>query len=100
MNLIGNGYPLPVDYYDDLANNMAELFDDISFDESYARDVKNDSYERCKLPMRKGVCRAIMPRWSYDPIAKKCREFMFGGCGGNANNFLTESQCYQACKGV
>lgn len=39
--------------------------------------------ERCALPIRRGVCRALIPRWSYDPITKKCLEFKYGGCDGN-----------------
>lgn len=35
--------------------------------------------ERCRLPMKRGLCRALLPRWRYDPVAKKCIEFKFGG---------------------
>jgi hypothetical protein len=35
--------------------------------------------ERCRLPMKRGLCRALMPRWHYDPVAKSCMEFKFGG---------------------
>ncbi|XP_058452778.1 kunitz-type serine protease inhibitor HNTX-03141017-like [Malaya genurostris] len=59
--------------------------------------VKND---KCKLPVRKGVCRALLPRWRYDPESKTCHEFTFGGCDGNANNFLTYEKCMDTCKGV
>lgn len=45
------------------------------------KDMK--PHERCSLPIRKGVCRALIPRWSYDPHAKDCSEFKFGGCDGN-----------------
>ncbi|XP_058821709.1 putative Kunitz-type serine protease inhibitor [Topomyia yanbarensis] len=59
--------------------------------------AKND---KCKLPVRKGVCRALLPRWRYDPESKTCHEFTFGGCDGNANNFLTYEKCMDTCKGV
>ncbi|XP_039431714.1 kunitz-type serine protease inhibitor taicotoxin [Culex pipiens pallens] len=59
--------------------------------------VKN---EKCKLPLRKGVCRALLPRWRYDPESKSCHEFTFGGCDGNANNFMTYEKCMDTCKGV
>ena len=54
---------------------------------------------RCTLPVRKGVCRALIPRWSYDPVSKECKEFKFGGCDGNGNNFSSQKQCFDTCKG-
>lgn len=54
----------------------------------------------CKMPMRKGVCRALIPRWSYDSKTKECREFKFGGCDGNENNFRTKKLCMKTCKGL
>ncbi|XP_035776380.1 inter-alpha-trypsin inhibitor-like [Anopheles albimanus] len=56
--------------------------------------------EQCKLPPRRGVCRALLPRYRYDPDQKECIEFKFGGCDGNANNFMSYKQCMDACKGV
>ncbi|XP_055636645.1 kunitz-type serine protease inhibitor bitisilin-1 [Toxorhynchites rutilus septentrionalis] len=56
--------------------------------------------EKCKLPQRKGVCRALLPRWRYDPDSKTCHEFTFGGCDGNANNFMSYEKCMETCKGV
>lgn len=56
--------------------------------------------ERCILPVRKGFCRALIPRWSYDPVAKECKEFKFGGCDGNGNNFSSRKQCMEVCKGI
>lgn len=56
--------------------------------------------ERCILPVRKGFCRALIPRWSYDPVAKECKEFKFGGCDGNGNNFSSRKQCMEMCKGI
>lgn len=56
--------------------------------------------ERCILPVRKGFCRALIPRWSYDSVAKECKEFKFGGCDGNGNNFSSRKQCMEMCKGI
>lgn len=53
--------------------------------------------DRCMLPVRKGVCRALIPRWNYDPATKTCKEFKFGGCDGNGNNFSTRKQCLEMC---
>ncbi|KAJ9575684.1 hypothetical protein L9F63_007443 [Diploptera punctata] len=53
----------------------------------------------CSLPAVRGHCRALLPRWRYDPEAGKCTEFKFGGCDGNGNNFMTEHQCMRTCRG-
>lgn len=53
--------------------------------------------DRCMLPVRKGVCRALIPRWNYDSTTKTCKEFKFGGCDGNGNNFSTRKQCLEMC---
>lgn len=110
----------PVDMYDEFVGNddklflrMLELIDSIGSDDSEddssrfnsnnsdeAKSGKVPASEKCMLPMRKGVCRALIPRWSYDPITKECKEFKFGGCDGNGNNFPTEKLCRDTCKGM
>lgn len=53
----------------------------------------------CKLPPMRGHCRALLIRWRYDPVTKKCQEFKFGGCDGNANNFQSQKACMTVCAG-
>ena len=39
----------------------------------------------CTAPLVTGNCRAAFRRWgSRDG---QCKEFIYGGCGGNSNNF-------------
>ena len=45
-----------------------------------------------------GPCRGNFSRWSYDKDTMSCREFGWGGCHGNDNNFLTERECHLRCK--
>ncbi|KAG6445181.1 hypothetical protein O3G_MSEX003791 [Manduca sexta] len=52
----------------------------------------------CFLPLEVGVCRALFFRYGYDPAIKACKEFMYGGCQGNANNFKTLEECQEACE--
>jgi Kunitz/Bovine pancreatic trypsin inhibitor domain len=36
-------------------------------------------------------------RWYYNEEDDICEEFSWGGCGGNANNFLTKKHCLAKC---
>ena len=54
----------------------------------------------CSLPPENGPCDGVCPRWYYDNNTKTCRQFQYGCCGGNGNNFLTEKECYAACAGI
>jgi len=51
----------------------------------------------CELPKETGLCRAGFLRWHYNAATQQCEEFLFGGCGGNANNFHSLSQCMSRC---
>jgi len=43
-------------------------------------------------------CLAIIPRWTYNDASNRCEQFMYGGCGGSANNFDTEEACQKKCR--
>uniref|UniRef100_A0A669PSV9 BPTI/Kunitz inhibitor domain-containing protein n=1 Tax=Phasianus colchicus TaxID=9054 RepID=A0A669PSV9_PHACC len=44
----------------------------------------------CSQEAMTGPCRAVMPRWYFDSNKRKCIRFIYGGCGGNRNNFESE----------
>ncbi|CAG9803276.1 unnamed protein product [Chironomus riparius] len=103
----------PIDILTQLTDNadrqlllrIAEFFSsDYSDESSVSSGVKtrdiSEQQSRCRLPMKRGLCRALMPRWHYDPVEKSCIEFKFGGCDGNANNFRTRKECMSVCEGV
>ncbi|PSC76067.1 Papilin [Micractinium conductrix] len=56
---------------------------------------------RCALPAAPGSgdvqCMAYMPRWAWDEEKKDCVQFVYGGCGGNRNNFETKELCLKRC---
>ncbi|KAF7242163.1 U-actitoxin-Avd3i, partial [Varanus komodoensis] len=52
----------------------------------------------CKLPRAVGRCRASFHRYYFDISTEKCIPFTYGGCRGNANNFLSAQGCYLVCK--
>lgn len=64
-----------------------------------------DRVEMCQQPSSMvgmaqdgAACMAFMPAWTYDASKNACTEFIFGGCGGNSNQFSTKSECEKACK--
>ncbi|MGH0178274.1 UNVERIFIED_CONTAM: hypothetical protein FKN15_076744 [Acipenser sinensis] len=60
----------------------------------------NDDEEKCHAPIKVGPCRAAFPRFNYDPVNQTCREFIYGGCEGNANNYDSREECERTCAGV
>lgn len=43
------------------------------------------------------ACLALFPKWSYDLESSQCKQFNYGGCGGNGNAFDTEEECDLTC---
>ena len=60
-------------------------------------EVQFQGRDFCKLESDPGMCRAAFPRWYYDPVSGECRQFIWGGCGGNKNNFETKMECKVVC---
>lgn len=55
------------------------------------------SREACQLDRDPGDCRAFISQWFFDRETQQCRNFYYGGCGGNANRFNTLEECNQLC---
>jgi hypothetical protein len=36
-------------------------------------------------------------RYAFDKSTGECRQFQYGGCGGNGNNFASLSDCRKKC---
>ncbi|XP_037577243.1 kunitz-type serine protease inhibitor 6-like [Dermacentor silvarum] len=51
----------------------------------------------CLLPPDRGMCSGYDHRFFYEAGLRTCQGFVYGGCGGNANNFASLDQCYEAC---
>nr|WEQ50370.1 conkunitzin M14 [Conus magus] len=51
----------------------------------------------CSLPTEMGPCLANKQRFYFHWASKECRQFTYGGCKGNGNNFNTTKDCYDAC---
>ncbi|XP_034031082.1 amyloid beta (A4) precursor protein a isoform X2 [Thalassophryne amazonica] len=61
--------------------------------EEVVRDV-------CWANAETGPCRAMLPRWYFDREEGRCGQFIYGGCGGNRNNFESEEYCLSVCSSV
>jgi len=59
--------------------------------------VQNTDSSTCDLPAEVGVCRGNFPRFYFDRTTGQCHEFVYGGCGGNENNFESIEECQQSC---
>lgn len=52
----------------------------------------------CDLKPEAGNCKAYIPKYYYDKTEGKCKEFIWGGCGGVVP-FQTMNECLECdCK--
>lgn len=51
----------------------------------------------CSLPDDRGECDNYVINYHYDQNEGRCRQFYYGGCGGNENRFVTEEECEASC---
>ncbi|XP_031150897.1 amyloid beta (A4) precursor protein b isoform X1 [Sander lucioperca] len=51
----------------------------------------------CWARAESGPCHAMLERWYFVPEKGCCVPFLFGGCGGNRNNFGSEEYCLAVC---
>ena len=49
--------------------------------------------------MKAGICGAKNLRFYFDSASGQCKEFNYGGCQGNGNNFKDEYECKLTCTG-
>uniref|UniRef100_A0A8D2I0C8 Amyloid beta like protein 2 n=1 Tax=Urocitellus parryii TaxID=9999 RepID=A0A8D2I0C8_UROPR len=64
------------------------------------KEIAHDVKAVCSQEAMTGPCRAVMPRWYFDLSKGKCVHFIYGGCGGNRNNFESEDYCMAVCKAM
>ncbi|XP_053523538.1 kunitz-type protease inhibitor 2 isoform X2 [Artibeus jamaicensis] len=58
-----------------------------------------DYEEHCTAKAVTGPCRASFLRWYFDAEKNSCDDFIYGGCQGNKNNYLSKEACMSRCFG-
>ena len=55
----------------------------------------------CNQYIETGNCEdgnnSTLARWGYHQFTRRCVPFYYTGCGGNKNNFLTQTECEEVC---
>ncbi|KAL7630403.1 UNVERIFIED_CONTAM: hypothetical protein RMT77_019434 [Armadillidium vulgare] len=63
----------------------------------FAAEAELKQIHICLLPTLVGRCRNFTARFSFTPLVDRCEPFIYGGCGGNENNFKTFDDCIARC---
>jgi len=62
---------------------------------SSKKEVKLDS--KCYELPKTGMCKAMFSKYYFNQNEEKCKQFIWGGCGGNVP-FQTLQECEKKCK--
>uniref|UniRef100_A0A0N5AD37 Kunitz/Bovine pancreatic trypsin inhibitor domain protein n=1 Tax=Syphacia muris TaxID=451379 RepID=A0A0N5AD37_9BILA len=57
----------------------------------------------CKQPLQEGIhCRMTAPttRYWFNSSSRQCESFLYNGCKGNLNNFISAEHCERSCMTV
>lgn len=49
------------------------------------------------MPLSHGLCNESIRKWYHDPYERRCKPFVYTGCGGTGNRFSTEQECEEEC---
>ena len=75
------------------AENPTEILEDV-----IALTASMSSQEdSCLMTADPGPCTSEEIRFFYDSKTLRCRQFIYGGCAGNNNQFKTEAECLETC---
>ncbi|XP_050091776.1 papilin-like [Anopheles aquasalis] len=69
----------------------------VSRDQCEAQCPPKVEKDTCFLPAETGECQNFTAHWYFDTKDNRCRQFFYGGCGGNGNNFVDEPACINQC---
>ncbi|XP_066977999.1 papilin isoform X19 [Macrobrachium rosenbergii] len=60
-------------------------------------DVEEFNTDHCFLESSQGTCSNFQAYWHYDRSTGVCKQFLYGGCDGNENRFMTRQECENKC---
>lgn len=66
-------------------------------DEPTSVVISKFKVDYCFRPLDSGSCSKNILKWYYDKRDGVCKEFYYGGCGGNENRFESQAHCVQLC---
>jgi hypothetical protein len=84
-------------------------YDRPSYSKSLPRDMSMNLMEEeeeedtgpmqpfCEEEPDPGVCKSEFNRWYYSPSEGICKEYVYSGCGGNRNSFMSYETCMGTC---
>lgn len=52
----------------------------------------------CDEPVAAGSCTNFKVRWYFNKKQGQCVAFVYTGCEGNSNNFVSKDKCESMCK--
>ncbi|XP_055525400.1 papilin isoform X2 [Wyeomyia smithii] len=81
-------------YYTGCGGNENQFISQDQCEEQCPPKVEKDI---CFLPAEIGECQNYTAHWYFDTKEARCRQFYYGGCGGNGNNFVDEQSCTNRC---
>ncbi|XP_078731018.1 uncharacterized protein LOC144946130 [Lampetra fluviatilis] len=99
-----------LDYEDTLVEE--DSWDDSDMDYDYEAEKKTQTTptprrrkresidvggDPCSLPLEEGSCSRYTMRWYHHGESGQCRPFIYSGCGGNSNSFVSRQQCRDRC---
>ncbi|CAH2037680.1 unnamed protein product, partial [Iphiclides podalirius] len=61
--------------------------------------LKDDGINFCGIQPDAGICLHLTTKYYYDVNSDNCKEFKYGGCGGNRNRFDNMRSCKRECGG-
>ncbi|KAM8847299.1 low-density lipoprotein receptor-related protein 11 [Synchiropus picturatus] len=70
---------------------------DVTPPQDRPKDLPQEESDPCAAAPVVGPCKGTFARWYFDREAGQCKHFLYGGCQGNHNNFLQESDCVAEC---
>ena len=98
--MCGGETPLPPDSAVSIVKTMARTMTEGGDDDNETGGHhKKGGEDKCLLPKETGPCKASVSRWFFDGDTATCRQFSYGGCEGNANNFESAQDCQSSCGG-